>query len=461
MKRSESLTIIFAQFDKEAKEFSERTNGLFCELSSVYKGKEEPQNLKNRFAKIYYNSFMIEFVYTAHGKVEAVNSILSCRVYLDKNENSVGIPLPLLTDYCDKNVLIPLTIPFISNSEGMVQAFACFSTVFEALLPLLSAISSDFEEKTRILKAYTDEMNDIFKINNANEMLAFLSDHINEYCVLRFSSIAFINYMRGNRLAAVQQLQKSKPLTGYEKRLIHIWDDAEQSDIPNLSTVVKNAEIYSEKGNPKVDFKEFGASFVSWLVLTPAISAAYIVLYFLVVYMEGAKSVYLMGPIYNFPIAILFGFGTAIAASYFTRFKFYKWFFKKDYERYCELDYIQNGGGADKIMKGFLRIVAVIGIIGCILLAKWNLNFLSDGFVDNSKFFSLKGEYYSYTQIEKVYYKPDRVNDFGETLDFPSYVIVLKNGEEIDLYEHGEISDYEDKLLKHLRDEGVNVEEHL
>ena len=92
------------------------------------------------------------------------------------------------------------------------------------------------------------------------------------------------------------------------------------------------------------------------------------------------------------------------------------------------------------------------------LLAKWNINFLPDGFVDNSRFFSFKGEYYSYNEIERVYYKPDRVNDFGDTLDFPSYVIEIKNGKEIDLYEHGEISDYEKELIDFLNEKGVKID---
>ena len=35
---------------------------------------------------------------------------------------------------------------------------------------------------------------------------------------------------------------------------------------------------------------------------------------------------------------------------------------------------------------------------------------------------------------------------------------VLKDGKEIDLYEHGEISDYDPKLLDHLREKGVKIE---
>ena len=431
MKRNESLTAVFTQFDKSANEFCEKTNGHFCEISSVYNGEEEPKNLQYRVAQIYYNSFVIEFVYTAHGALDTLNSIVSCNVYLDKKEDAVGIPLPLLTDYCGKNIATPMCIPFISNTTGMVQAFSCFSNVFAEFITDIQTVSCDEAEKTRILTACAEEMT-----------------YPNEYYALRFSTIPFINYIRGYGELATEQLKKSGPLTGYEKRLLQIWSEANQAELPDLSAIIKNMELYTETGMPKTNFKEFGAVFVSWLVLLPLTTAVFLAVYFLAVWLEGRESIYLMGPMYNFPCTILLGFVTAIAASYFTRFHFYKWMFKKDYERYCELDYMQNGGGADRLMKGFFRVVFVLGIIFCILMAKWNFNFLPDGFVDNSKFFSLKGEYYAYTQIDKIYYNEEQ----------PSYVILLKNGEEVDLYDLGDVEDYEGSLLETLRQKGVKIE---
>ena len=164
-----------------------------------------------------------------------------------------------------------------------------------------------------------------------------------------------------------------------------------------------------------------------------------------------------MGPEYNFPYCIMAGFITAIAVSYFTRLTFIKLVYRKDFERYRELDSITNGGGADKFMRGFLWVIVTVCLVACLFFVKWNLNFMPNGFTDNSEFWSLEGEYYPYSQIEYVYYKPDRVNAFDEVLEFPSYVIVLKDGREIDLYEHGEISDYEDALLEHLRNKGVPI----
>lgn len=178
----------------------------------------------------------------------------------------------------------------------------------------------------------------------------------------------------------------------------------------------------------------------------------------MLVFFEGRNSVYLMGPIYSLPYCITVGFLTAIPASYFTRFKFYKLLFPKDFEKYCAADQVQNGKGADKLIRGMMTVIVIGSVVLSIFLAKWNVNFLEDGIVDNSKFLSLKGEYYDYADIDRVYYKPDRVNSFGETLNYPSYVIVLRDGKEIDLYEFDEIERYEDRLLSFLREKGVKVE---
>ena len=105
-----------------------------------------------------------------------------------------------------------------------------------------------------------------------------------------------------------------------------------------------------------------------------------------------------------------------------------------------------------------LVVLVICSLAGTVLFTRFGVNFLEDGFVDNTKFFSVSGQYYQYDDIERVYYMPNRVNGFGETIEYPSYVIVLKDGREIDLYEYDEIEKYEGPLLGHLKKKGVSVE---
>ena len=76
MKRNERLEAIYSEFDAAAQGLCDDTGGILCEITSEYKGEEEERELKYRFAKIYYGSFICELVYTAHGTLSLINSIL-------------------------------------------------------------------------------------------------------------------------------------------------------------------------------------------------------------------------------------------------------------------------------------------------------------------------------------------------------------------------------------------------
>ena len=455
MKRETMLQNIAKQFSRSSNQFCEDSQGLFCDLSTHYKGAEEPQNLQHCFARIFYPAMSIHFTYTAHGTLGVVNSILGCSISFDKHEDALQIPLPLLTDYLDYNTAAPMYIPLITSTAGMEQAFACIETVVKALLPRILAISYDAEAKEKILAAYRAEIKRIFDLDEADSVPALM---IHDYFAMRFTSSAFLNFLKGNTDKAIAQLRKAKGRSGYEDRLLTVWQNLDAYQIPSLPNAAQNAKSYDKNGVQTGSAKEFVTLFVSWLLLAPLASLPYLALFFLFVWIEGRASICLLGPVYNYPFCILLGFVTALALSYFTRFRFYRWFFKKDYEAYCELDGIQNSGGSDRLMKGFLIVIVTAGMIGCALLAKWNFNFKADGFWDNSKFLSVRGSYHSYEQIRRIYYRPDRVNDLGETLPYDSYVVELENGEEIDLYELSEISDYDPALFDYLQDRGVMIQ---
>lgn len=456
MDRKEQLNGIFSQFENSARAFCVDTKGIHCEIANEYKSGKQVQHLKRKTAKIYYNAFAIEFVYTAHGTMSIINSILSCNVYLDKAEASAGIPLPLFTDYCDRDVRTPLCIPFITNEIGMIQAFHCIGTEVKALLPKVRKICGETEQLEELRRKYCKELQYVFGVEvpdlDFNKLRPFV-DLFTE----RFSTGPFHAALRGDYVKASKQLAKTKRLTGYEKRMQRLWLMQGTQPPAELSAVTQNAKAFSGYGTSKVELKEFASVFVAWFALCPVFSLLYVGLYALLVWVASWDAVCLLGPSYNYPLCFLTGFVTAIAVSYFTRFFFFKRLFKKDYVQFCEMEYTTNMEGNHKLMKGILTVVVVFCVALLVLTANCNLNFMQDGLVDNTQFFSLEGTYYSYDDISYVYYKPNRVNGYGETLDYPSYVIVLNGSREIDLYEHGEISDYAEELLGFLQEKGIEI----
>lgn len=459
MTRNERLIGLFDTFDRCAEAYCERSSALFCEILPVYKGAPQAENLKYRCAFIYYHSFVVEFKYTSHSTMNIANSILECLVYLGKNQDSIAVPLPLLLGYLGINEMTPLCLPSILQNSDMRAAFDCIGNIVLKFLPQISEKLGTNEGLQDILTSFIKEMAFILDISLSEENFAFYAnENLYAFLTLRLTSAPFINYIKEDHKTAIKQLRKAKKKMAYEESLLHYLEADEAASVPAPENIKTTLSSYAKNGLPNTaSGKDFCALFFSWLVLCIGFTVIYGGLYLLLICIESRSSVYLMGPMRSLPCAILSAFITAIAASYFTRFRFYKLFFPKDFERFSAMDHIHNGKGSDKLMRGFLIILVVASIAFAVLFTKWNINFLADGFVDNSKFLSVSGEHYDYTEIDHVYYKPDRINDFGDTLDFPSYVIVLKDGKEIDLYEFDEIESYEQTLLPFLRENGVKI----
>ena len=280
MNRKEILSNIFMQFERSAHMFCKESNGLFCEIESEYKGAEQIRNLKQKTARIYYGAFVIEFVYSAHGVMGVVNSILSCDVYLDKTENAVGIPLQLMTDYCEMDVNVPLCIPYITNGQAMTQAFQCMTNVLEKLLPTVSQRCCDSDSQEELQQKFRDELLSVFQMDVLELRLPQQRRALANFFVTRFSNGAFLTALRENYGKAVKQLGKSKNLTGYEKRMLRIWQSQQNETSAYLPTVRANAKVFNGYGTAKTERKEFAAVFFGWIALLPVSTALYLGLYF-------------------------------------------------------------------------------------------------------------------------------------------------------------------------------------
>lgn len=473
MQNENNLSKLLNQFDLSANRFCEETNGMYCDIRSEYKGNAAARRLQSRTAMILYPSFAVEFRYTAHGAASLVNSILECYIYPDKSDRISGIYLQFLISYYGIETIAPLAIPLITNETGMEQAFICIGGVLKDMLERVYETVSDPAKKNELLSAFQAEVNELFNISTTSETAESntgdSSDMANEsfvpeesrffhtFITLRYTSAPFINLLAGKTDKAIKQLEKIKNPTGYERHILSLLKSGTRGHIYDLSAIGKNAAHYNNSGVPKTNFKEFKSYFLSIFIIIIPVSAVLLAIYFLLYFLEGIGSAYLMGPLYNFPFCFVGGFIVSLSLAYFPRHKVYKRLYPEDYERYLEMDVAQNGPGADKLIRGFAYVLVIASLVMIVLFTKWNVNFREDGFVDNSEFLSVRGTFHSYDDIEYLYYKPDRVNDFGDTFDRPSYVMRLKNGTEIDFIDFADISWYETTLLDYLRDIGIKI----
>ena len=106
-------------------------------------------------------------------------------------------------------------------------------------------------------------------------------------------------------------------------------------------------------------------------------------------------------------------------------------------------------------MYRFVKAVLVLSLIFTFFTTNQNIQFVSDGVVDNRDFFALNGNYYSYEDIEIHHYQ-DQYNGFNELIGAPTYVIST-NENDIDLYYYADVEDMDKDIIPFLKEKGVNI----
>ena len=467
MERNKRLEAVYSEFDAAAQGLCNDTGGILCEITSEYKGEEEDRELKYRFAKIYYGSFICELVYTAHGTLSQINSILGCVVYADKSEDTIGVPLPLVTDFLDRDVTAPMCIPCISNAAGMRQAIGCIGSVIAQVMPQLVELSTDSEKKEALTEFFRKELNTAFDMElEQDEEIG--EDELTPYEIMqlekrfyfdlitdRLTSGAFFQYMKGEKISPRQlkKITESKKSFGYEKRMARLWQSGQPYEIPDLSAISDGLQLYDSNGVQKPNLRDILALFLSSIVFTLCIEPVYLLLYFAVQFFENRGAEYVLSDPYSWINTFVFSYLTGIATSYFTRLFVYRLLNKEQYDAYEEMDHVVNGAGADKFMRVILGMIVSASIVACVLLPMQDLKFTSGGFWDNSQLFSLQGTHYSYAEIERVYFKPEDQKQYSA-----SYVIVLSSGREINLFDLDDSLSYEEELTSLMKEHGIKVE---
>ena len=467
MERNERLEAIYSEFDAAAQGLCDDTGGILCEITSEYKGEEEERELKYRFAKIYYGSFICELVYTVHGTLSQINSILGCVVYANKSEDTIGVPLPLVTDFLDRDVTAPMCIPCISNAAGMRQAIGCIGSVIAQVMPQLVELSTDSEKKEALTEFYRKELNTAFNMELDQEE-EIGEDELTPYEIMqlekrfyfdlitdRLTSGAFFQYMKGEKISSRQlkKITESKKSFGYEKRMARLWQSGQPYESPDLSAISDGLQLYDSNGVQKPNLRDILALFLSSIVFTLCIEPVYLLLYFAVQFFENRGAEYVLSDPYSWINTFVFSYLTGIATSYFTRLFVYRLLNKEQYDAYEEMDHVVNGAGADKFMRVILGMIVSASIVACVLLPMQNLKFTGGGFWDNSQLFSLQGTHYSYAEIERVYFKPEDQKQYSA-----SYVIVLSSGREINLFDLDDSLSYEEELTSLMKEHGIKVE---
>ena len=460
MTRQNTMQEIIDEMNRSAKTFAEQSGAITCETFSVFKKGSQAENIKQHFAELVYPAgYVLLFQYTAHGLAGVVNSILECYLIPDCFP-ALPYPLSHIAGFLETDTPLLLTIPMISDAQTMQDSFAQLAEVIIGMQPKIETLVSDSDRCAAVRISFLEHV-----FAETKKQITVLDDEalwtLEFFYTLLTNHMAgdpYLRYMYGNTDKALVKLERMKYKSNYEQRLIRLL----QKEVPARPAVPLSVQEnirgkYNKNGSPKSAGKEVGALFLSWIIWTVIWIPFFVGIFFLFYFVESRNAELVLGPMAQLPFVFLPSFLMGICSSYYSRHFVYRLLFKKSYEKQQRLDHIENGPGSDRLMKVFFTLLLIGGMFFTLLMVKWNVKLLPNGIVDNSAFFSLKETYYRYKEVDKVYYKPNRIID-DEPVDFSSYVIALKNGEQIDLYDFvPEEKDY-DEFLSLIRKKGVPVE---
>lgn len=502
------------QLEECARRFYERSGASFFEAKTSFAGKVESyDNVERHDVDIYFNNHVVRFSYFPRVYLSMYYSNLTCFISFEKaGEDKVFYPLFQLYGFFKEAPADALVIPLILNAEAMKESFeqleaslkgiwdricglsyheegkaALFSSEVKRAIEYLKSDLPTNEELSQIweeakllwFKTWKREQEKNFDLSGFDEAdlrvefewslerfkevastqiesdkrkLLFLYYHL---LLSRLLSAGYEAYMTGNYSRALKKLKKLKIKTAFDECIMGYLQGAAQPRPHVPPTVFESmTKLYKngmQKNSMGAGFKFVLAGYLFGLLWLPFFLGVYFLFYFI----EGRDALYLMGSLSNAPVSMFPCFLIGMLMIYFKPEIYYKIFYRKNYQRLMELERASFNPGGHRFMKGFAGVVIAGCIVFLFLTVHQNLKLTEEGIIDNTRFWNLKGSFYTYEEVDRVYYKETTTSQYGEDFPEPSYVIRLKDGSEIDPYLFDTCNE---KFLEVLRSKGVAVE---
>ncbi len=397
-------------------------------------GKEK----RNCTFSMYFRTTKIQLVYSWQWQALAPPSVLYCRVYLSKN-SGVYLHLPELLCSLGVDDYRACYFPYIETGARMEACFHALMAVVEEYIPALEQLGQTggdqeilaywqqhpfFEQPTETEAAEEPE-----KIENAEqaENLQVLSQRIMESVMVARHTLldAYEAFLLGDwekSLEKYRKLEKSG-LSDYERGLCRFLEDDRNRGFVPMPPECLSAADYKLYAGAKTDWR----GCVLLYIPCAAICCSLIGL------MSGILSrgtIFFFGVEWWFGLVIgvfpaLFGYGVlerqvlALMGGPHRRRRL----------DYCDM--MDSRSGLTKLLKVVFAVAVAGSLWFCIAVPGMSI-----------RFYDTYGVYYTeegatvqfaYDQMAGIYYTSARYNSFGGRLERPSYVLVLENGEQVDL----------------------------
>ena len=447
-------------FKDEAEKYSNELEGVVnYKYEEFFKNNNPEKGYHSIDANIMFKNFALKLEYKINTSVLLPKSIIEMRFMFENGKLPVEFSIYDLLNRIDKKNFKCYTFSYVTSKCKMEQVLKYLVTTFNEYKDKIQEISES-SEKIEILEKDIQEKTqlflneDIFKSRDA----FYLMHMLELYYVMdisRFTMDAYMYYTIGKYKKAIKKYNKLKgKLTSYEKRLVeYMKQNLAKIQLPveqDMNTLVKAKKLKNVK-------TELFSMYLSWIILTPIWSIIYAVVYYIALYFLSQGTIYLTGSL-GFAI-FLPAFMTAIINSYFTRNIMNKLLFKKKYTEIKALDEIANSDKVEKIMSKSFQFIIALGLVFSILAANTNIAFYDEYFTNNLDLLSIKGKKYSYQEVECVYKANGITNDFGQIVNNPTYVIILKGGEQINLYFDVDFEDIKENIIPIFESRNIEIRE--
>jgi len=447
------------------------TKEQFFKLCEKYAKKNDAldtEEFDNKYGWIYTVSFRIirvEFVFHNKGNFFIPKRTMFCRIYLKKSSEVYFLLSDILTLFSNEDFRATYFWNVLSDRLG-----ACFDVLTKILDEYIPKIEKDimlYQDES----AYSELFNEyrrLFKLNPEDLDFSLIDDMQDQnfikfqyfqmmrekYIIGRYThAYEYQIFLLGDTNEALEKYQKIKEedLYDYEKKLIaFLKKPAAKNFVPVPIECIDSKKIYSGIYDTKESWKIFIYMLVAY------VPCAVVLCLISAVLMAIVQS----GTLFAFGEGWYFGLIPAGLCALFGGIAFRKPIMKlvegKKAKEKIELDEMVNSKGVNIFANIAFVVFALFSLVGTIMVPSESVLFYEDRFKYCEETPYVFEECY-YSEIDSVYHIDARYNDFGDRIDNSSYVVVMKDGKQIDFYATADDKEVEKKAIPLFKEKNIKI----
>ena len=377
---------------------------------------------------VVLNLIKIEFVYTKTERADCPVSTLFCRIYLHKN-SSLSYHIPEIIDYLNIDDFHCYYFPYIENEERLT---ACFDYLCQFLnmhikdIELLGNECDKWDDKKLEIIKRTNKIKESDIPTNKDEREAYFSFlfALEDWLyIARFTNFpAYRFFLNGQYEKSIKKYAKVNGLFPYEEKLISFMKSTE----PTFKAISPECNTRKAVKNYNASKKDLFGMIISWIICIIVLAIPFSLAIIIVNAVYEAKTVYADTiSVWN---AFLFSGVPGVLFGIMFKNKISGFFNKQSKEAKDFEDIL--------IPKSTMTAIKIFGsVILCAIIFLFAITVKPVFLVYDStiSYSSTKDtNTYEISEIEKIYHINGRYNSDGEYIARGSFVLVFKDGTQID-----------------------------